>query len=51
LQTLTLEEQALPDHAKWSIRAVAADLDGNGRDELIVWGRKLFVVGQVSAAP
>ncbi|MFO1067046.1 MAG: hypothetical protein U1E14_00800 [Geminicoccaceae bacterium] len=51
LQTLTAVEQALPEGAQWSSRSLTADLDGNGRDELIVWGRQLLVIGRVSAVP
>ena len=45
LQRLTPEEQALGVDDQWGSRPVAFDLDNDGRDELVVWGRRKLVVG------
>ena len=47
LQDLTLEEQSLVPPEQWSRNPFAFDLDGDGRDELIVWGRHRLVVGSL----
>jgi hypothetical protein len=50
LQRLSAEEQELDPRSQWSRNPFAFDLDNNGRDELVVWGRRKLVVG-TRAAP
>jgi hypothetical protein len=45
LQDLTPAEQKLDPREKWASNPFAFDLDNDGRDELIVWGRRKLVVG------
>lgn len=46
LQGLTeAEQQAIHAGDQWTFTPLAVDLDRDGRDELIVWGRRLLVVG------
>jgi hypothetical protein len=52
LQTLTLEEKALRDPGeKWTRSPFAFDLNNDGRDELVVWGRRKLVVGTLAPNP
>lgn len=49
LQTLTPAEQAVTDPAtKWTRTPFAFDLDNDGRDELVVWGRHKLIVGTLA---
>jgi hypothetical protein len=50
LQDLTPAERDLDPREQWSRNPFAFDLDGDGRDELVVWGRRKLVVG-TRAAP
>lgn len=50
LQQLTPEEEALDVRDQWARNPFAFDLDDDGRDELVVWGRYKLVVG-TRAAP
>jgi hypothetical protein len=45
LQTLTPAERDLSVYDQWTNAPVVVDLDGDGRDEMITWGRRLIVVG------
>jgi hypothetical protein len=45
LQQLTPEEEALDPREQWSRNPFAFDLKGDGRDELVVWGRYKLVTG------
>ncbi|MFO1037702.1 MAG: hypothetical protein U1E45_12715 [Geminicoccaceae bacterium] len=49
LQTLLPGEETLSPYDQWSSAALAFDLDHDGQDEIIVWGRERIVVGK--AAP
>jgi hypothetical protein len=49
LQTLTAAEQDLDAREQWSRNPFAFDLDNDGRDELVVWGRYKLVVGTLAA--
>lgn len=49
LQQLTPEEEALDPADQWTRNPFAFDLDNDGRDELIVWGRYKLVVGTLAA--
>jgi hypothetical protein len=48
LQRLTAEEQALDPREQWSRNPFAFDLDDDGRDELVVWGRRKLVAGTLA---
>jgi hypothetical protein len=50
LQELTPEEEALDPRERWSRNPFAFDLDGDGRDELVVWGRRKLVAGTLAAS-
>jgi hypothetical protein len=50
LQDLTPAEEKLDPRERWSRNPFAFDLDDDGRDELVVWGRRKLVVG-TRAAP
>jgi hypothetical protein len=50
LQELTAAERDLDPREQWSRNPFAFDLDDDGRDELVVWGRRKLVVG-TRAAP
>lgn len=46
LQELTADEEEVIDPGtKWTRTPFAFDLDNDGRDELVVWGRRKLVVG------
>ena len=45
LQRLTAAEEELDPREQWSRNPFAFDLDDDGRDELVVWGRRKLVVG------
>ena len=45
LQELTPAEERLDPREQWSRNPFAFDLDDDGRDELVVWGRRKLVVG------
>ena len=49
LQQLEPEEEALDPREQWSRNPFAFDLDDDGRDELVVWGRRNLVVGTLDA--
>jgi hypothetical protein len=49
LQQLTPEEEALDVSDQWVRNPFAFDLDNDGRDELVVWGRYKLVVGTRTA--
>lgn len=50
LQELTSEEKEATDPAtKWTRTPFAFDLDNDGRDELVTWGRRKLVVGTLAA--
>jgi hypothetical protein len=49
LQRPTAEEALLDPREQWARTPFAFDLDNDGRDELIVWGRHKLVVGTLSA--
>lgn len=51
LQTLSPEEQNLSSYDQWTNAPVVVDLDGDGRDEMITWGRRLIVVGSLAPPP
>jgi hypothetical protein len=48
LQRLTPEEEDLDPRAQWSRNPFAFDLDRDGRDELVVWGRRRLAVGTLA---
>jgi hypothetical protein len=48
LQELTPEEAALDPLDQWTRTPFAFDLDDDGRDELVVWGRRKLVVGTLA---
>jgi hypothetical protein len=50
LQTLTPDERDLSAYDQWTNAPVVVDLDGDGRDEMITWGRRLIVVGSLTPA-
>ena len=45
LQKLAADEQHLSSYNQWTNEPVVVDLNGDGRDEMITWGRRLIVVG------
>jgi hypothetical protein len=45
LQELTPAEEDLDPRERWSRNPFAFDLDDDGRDELVVWGRRRLVAG------
>ena len=45
-QQLTSDEQALIEEEKWTFNPLVFDLNRNGRDEIIVWGRHALVIGE-----
>lgn len=45
LQRLTGDEVKLSSYNQWTNEPVVVDLNGDGRDEMITWGRRLIVVG------
>ena len=45
LQHLTSEERELSAYDQWTNAPVVFDLDADGRDEMITWGRRLIVIG------
>lgn len=48
-QTLTDSEKATLDPpSQWSRSPVIADLDGDGKSEIITWGRQAIVIGSVA---
>lgn len=49
LQSLAPEERELSAYDQWTNAPVVVDLDGDGRDEMITWGRRLIVVGSLTA--
>jgi hypothetical protein len=49
LQELTPAEERLDPREQWSRNPFAFDLDDDGRDELVVWGRRKLVVGTLAA--
>lgn len=51
LQRLGPDEQDLSAYDQWTNAPVVFDLDGNGRDELITWGRQNIVIGTAAAPP
>ncbi|MFO1037516.1 MAG: hypothetical protein U1E45_11770 [Geminicoccaceae bacterium] len=46
-QTLSATEAALAPPYQWSSRPLVYDVDGDGRDEIVTWGRYAIVVGKV----
>lgn len=46
LQPLSAAERALSPYMQWSSAPLVVDLDGDGRDELVTWGRRLMVIGR-----
>jgi hypothetical protein len=46
LQHLTPEEEQLHRFDQWTAYPYAFDVTGDGRDEIIVWGRHVIAVGQ-----
>lgn len=48
LQPLTPAEKDLPPTDLWAVTPLVVDLDRNGRDEIVTWGRRLIVVGRGS---
>jgi hypothetical protein len=50
LQELTPEEEDLDPREQWSRNPFAFDLNNDGRDELVVWGRRKLVVGTLAAS-
>jgi hypothetical protein len=50
LQRPTAEEALLDPREQWARTPFAFDLDDDGRDELIVWGRRKLVVGTLAAS-
>lgn len=48
LQSLTAEEKLLPPTDQWAVTPLVFDLDGDGDDEIVTWGRNLIVVGRRS---
>jgi hypothetical protein len=49
LQELTPAEERLDPREQWSRNPFAFDLDDDGRDELVVWGRRKLIVGTLAA--
>ena len=47
LQDLTPAERDLPPRDQWTIAPLVVDLDGDGRDEIVTWGRRRLVVGSL----
>ena len=45
LQNLSAAEEALEPQDKWTRSPFAFDMNNDGRDELIVWGRYRLIVG------
>jgi hypothetical protein len=45
-QRLTASERQLLPEEQWSFTPLVFDMDRDGRDEIITWGRHNFVVGQ-----
>ena len=50
LQRLTPMERSLDPREQWSRNPFAFDLDNDGRDELVVWGRRKLIVGTRGAS-
>jgi hypothetical protein len=44
-QNLTAKEKRLGAPDKWSFTPLVFDIDRNGRDEIITWGRRALVIG------
>jgi hypothetical protein len=47
LEVLTPAQKQLTRYDKWTFRPVWFDLDGDGRDEIVTWGRRTMVVGKI----
>lgn len=47
LDHLSASEQRLSRYDQWTYRPVWFDLQGDGRDELITWGRHMIVIGRI----
>jgi hypothetical protein len=45
-QELSESEQQLLAEEKWSFTPLVFDINGDGRDEIITWGRHAFVIGE-----
>jgi hypothetical protein len=45
LQALSAAEASLPPGDQWAEAPLIVDLDGDGRDEIVTWGRRLLVIG------
>lgn len=45
LQTVSAAEARLPLNEQWAEVPVVLDLDGDGSDEIVTWGRDMIVVG------
>ena len=50
LQELTPAEEDLDPRERWSRNPFAFDLDDDGRDELVVWGRRRLVAGTLATS-
>ncbi|HEX6011376.1 MAG TPA: hypothetical protein VFY87_06130, partial [Geminicoccaceae bacterium] len=48
LQDLTPAERALDMRDQWARSGLVFDLDNDGRDELVVWGRRKLVAGTLA---
>jgi hypothetical protein len=46
LQSLTPAERLLPPTDQWAVVPLVFDLDADGDDEIVTWGRKLVVIGR-----
>lgn len=46
LQPLSEAERALSPYAQWSSAPLVLDLDRDGLDEIVTWGRRLMVIGR-----
>ena len=43
-----IAERLLPPTDKWAVVPLVFDLDADGDDEIVTWGRKLIVIGRRS---
>lgn len=47
-QTLSATEAKLAPPYQWASRPLVYDVDGDGREEIVTWGRRSILVGKVS---
>lgn len=47
LQSLTASERTLIPPDQWTARPIWFDMDSDGREELITWGRNMVVIGKI----